>query len=134
MVKLSMLELRKEVVYMQETEGKHCTQLQTEMYSVKMMMMMKAEDECRAQLRNNMYTVKIMKVRDERYAHLQNKMESLKKMVKAEEKHRAELWNVFTADDYAEGRRNTPCSLSERDGFNKKDYKGIILDACGTDG
>jgi hypothetical protein len=39
-----------------------------------------------------MYSVKkIMKVSDERYDHLQNKMESLKRMVKAEENHHAEL-------------------------------------------
>jgi hypothetical protein len=40
------------------------------------------------------YSVKkIMKVRDECYAHIQNKMKSLKIMVKMEEKCRAELWN-----------------------------------------
>jgi hypothetical protein len=48
---------------------------------------MKEEDERREQLWNDMYSVKIMNVRGEHYAHLQNKM------VKAEEKHRAELWN-----------------------------------------
>jgi hypothetical protein len=57
-----LLELGEEVVYMQEMEGKHGTQLQNETFSIE----------------------KTVKVEDERYAHLQNKMESLKRMVKVE--------------------------------------------------
>jgi hypothetical protein len=40
-----MLELGEELVYMQETEGKHRTELQNEMYSIKKTM--KVEDERR---------------------------------------------------------------------------------------
>jgi hypothetical protein len=46
-----------------------------------------------------------MKLRHEHYAHFQNKVKSLKKMVNAEEKLRAEFRD--------EMRKNTPCSLSE---------------------
>lgn len=59
-----MLQLREELVSVQEKEGK-------KLYAV----------------RNE----KITKVRDEHYAHFQNKMESLKRMVNVEERHHAEL-------------------------------------------
>lgn len=64
-----MLQLREELVYVQEKEGKKLYTTRNERYSVK----------------------KITKVRDEHYAHFQNKLESLKRMVNVEEKHHAEL-------------------------------------------
>jgi hypothetical protein len=68
-----MLEVREEMVYMQETEGKRRTQLRNETYSIK----------------------NIMKVSDEGCAHLQNQKESLKRMIKAEESRRAELQQMI---------------------------------------
>jgi hypothetical protein len=57
-----MPESGEEVVYMQEIEGEHRTQLWNETYSVKKTT--KAEDERCSQLHNEMYsTRKIMKER-----------------------------------------------------------------------